>query len=302
MASLSKTRPFRFGVVAPQANSAAEWRELATRAEALGYASLMLPDTTGPILAPFSALGVAAGCTSTLHVGNWVLANDFRNPVLVAREAATLDLLSDGRFELGLGAGRGDNDYASFGLEPVADGVRLRRLGEALQIMRRLFAGERVTFEGDYYNIRNASLYPPLARPLPILMAAAGPKAISLAGQHADIVALGSGTREHLSQQIEGLAAAAGERFDQIELAGIVWLVPENNPAAAQTTAAMLRRFGLDLETAIANKAPNVLVGSTEGMIEQIQERRERFGLSYTVVGVQNAETFAPVVQRLAGS
>jgi hypothetical protein len=90
----STNRPFRFGVVAPQARSAAEWKGIATRAEALGYSTLMLPDITGPILAPFAALGVAAASTSTLHVGNWVLANDFRHPLLVAREAATLDLLS----------------------------------------------------------------------------------------------------------------------------------------------------------------------------------------------------------------
>src|SRR5438128_67475 len=118
--------PFRFGVVAAQAQSGTQWRELALRAEASGYASLLAPDTTGPVLAPFAALGIAAGCTTTLHVGNWVLAADFRNPVLVAREAATLDLLSNGRFELGLGPGRGDNDYPSLGMTAASDGVRLR--------------------------------------------------------------------------------------------------------------------------------------------------------------------------------
>src|ERR1700674_2454103 len=137
MASLTH-RPFRFGLVAPQARDAAEWKSIASRAEALGYSTLLLPDTTGPILAPFAALGVAAASTTTLHVGNWVLANDFRNPVLMAREAATLDLLSDGRFELGLGAGRDDNDYASLGMQPASGGVRLRKLGETLQIIRKL--------------------------------------------------------------------------------------------------------------------------------------------------------------------
>src|SRR3982074_175766 len=144
---MATLKPFRFGVVAPQARSAAEWKGIASRAEALGYSTLMLPDTTGPILAPFAALGVAAGITTTLHVGNWVLANDFRNPVLVAREAATLDLLSDGRFELGLGPGRADNDYASLGLQPATSGgARLRKLGEALQIIRALYSGKPVTF------------------------------------------------------------------------------------------------------------------------------------------------------------
>jgi probable F420-dependent oxidoreductase len=301
MVSLTK-HPFRFGVVAPQARSAAEWKEIASRAEAFGYSTLLLPDTTGPILAPFAALGVAAACTSTLHVGNWVLANDFRNPVLVAREAATLDLLSDGRFELGLGAGRGDNDYASLGMQPSSAGVRLRRLGESLQILRALFSGERVSFEGQHYTIANATLYPAPQRQPPILIAASGPKAIEQAGQYADIVAIGSHSRDLLSQQVEWLEAAAGERFGRIEMASIAFVVPENNPAAIQATAAMVRRFGLDLETAIANKAPNVLVGSAAAMIEQIEERRSTFGLSYITIGVQDADNFAPVVQRLAGT
>jgi probable F420-dependent oxidoreductase len=295
-------RPFRFGVVAPQARSGTEWHDIATRAEALGYSTLLLPDTTGPILAPFAALGVAAAATTTLHVGNWVLANDFRNPVLLAREAATLALLSNGRFELGLGAGRDDNDYASLGLEPVPGGVRLRKLGESLQIIRALFSGDRVTFTGEHYTITNATLYPSPQRQLPILIAASGPKAVAQAGQYADIVALGSHSRELLSQQVEWLAAAAGERFGRIELASIAFVVPEDNPAAVQASAAIVKRFGLDLERAIANKAPNVLVGSPSAMIEQVEERRSTFGLSYIVVGAQDADTFAPVVQRLAGT
>jgi probable F420-dependent oxidoreductase len=296
------SRPFRFGVVAPQARNAAEWQGLAQRAEGLGYSTLLLPDTTGPILAPFAALGVAAASTTTLHVGNWVLANDFRNPVLVAREAATLDLLSDGRFELGLGAGRDDNDYAALGLEAAPGGVRLRKLGESLQIMRALFSGERVTFDGEYYTIANAILYPVPQRQPPILIAASGPRAIKQAGQYADIVALGSHSRGLLSQQVDWLAAGAAERFGQIELASIGFVVPENNAAATQATAAMLQRFGLDLEKAIATRAPNVLLGSPSAMIEQVQERRATFGLSYVVVGAQDADTFAPVVQHLAGT
>src|SRR6516164_73508 len=137
-------RPFRFGVVAPQARSGAEYIALARRVEELGYSTLLLPDTPGPVLAPFSALGVVAGATAKLRVGNWVLANVFRHPVQVAREGATLALLSGGRFDLGLGPGRDDNDYASLGLAEVKGrgGVRLKKLGETLQIIRALFSGE----------------------------------------------------------------------------------------------------------------------------------------------------------------
>ncbi|HEY2596711.1 MAG TPA: LLM class flavin-dependent oxidoreductase, partial [Chloroflexota bacterium] len=147
-------KPFRFGVVAAQARTAAEWRNTAARLEATGFSSMLLPDTHGPILAPFSALATAAAVTTTLHVGNWVLANDFRNPVLVAREAATLAFLSEGRFELGFGAGRHDLDYASMGLGEVpSGGVRLSRLAESLEIIRRLLAGETLTFQGEHYSL-----------------------------------------------------------------------------------------------------------------------------------------------------
>jgi probable F420-dependent oxidoreductase len=296
--------PFRFGIVAGQAASGAEWKETAARAEAAGYSSLLLPDTPGPVLSPFSALATAAAVTTKLKVGNWVLAADFRNPVLLAREAATLALLSDNRLELGFGAGRGDNDYASLGLgQPASGGVRLSRLDEVLQIVTRLLAGETVTYEGAHYTIRNASIYPrPTAR-VPILMAASGPRAIQLAGRCADIVALAAGSREHFLQQRQTLQAAAKDRFSSIQLASIVWLMPEGDPAAAEAARAIVRRLsGTDVDTLIASRAPTALAGSHQSMIDELQERRETLGLSYVVVGAQTAEWFKPVVARLAGT
>jgi len=296
--------PFRFGLVAAQARSGAAWRDLATRAEALGYASLLMPDGPGPILSPLPALATAAACTSRLHVGTWVLANDFHNPVLVAREAATLDLLSDGRYELGLGAGRGDHDYASVGLPPAGSGgQRLRRLVEALQLIRALFATERVTFEGEFYSVRNASLFPRPQRPPRILIAASGPKAVEVAARYADSVALGSHSRELFEQQRRGLAAAAPERAAEIELASLVYVVPEGDRAAAESASAMARRLGgEDIEAMVAREAPNVLVGSQAAMIEQLEERRTNLGLSYIVLSAQSAEAFAPIVARLSGT
>jgi len=296
-------KPFRFGIVAAQVRAAAEWKDLATRAEAAGYSSLLLPDTSGPVLSPFSALSVAAAVTSTLRVGNWVLANDFRNPVLVAREAATLDFLSEGRLELGFGAGRDDNDYASLGLtEPESGGARLKRLAESLEIIQRLFSGETLSFSGKHYTVANATLYPTPARPIPILMAAARPKSVELAGRRADIVALGSSSREYVLQQVDRLRSAAGERFPHIQLATITWVVPEGNAAAREVAATMLKRLGgWDLESMIADQAPNVLTGSSNEMVEQLEERRAALGLSYFVVNQLVAEAFAPVVERLAG-
>src|SRR5215471_6276302 len=292
-------RPFRFGVVAPQARSGAEYVALARRAEGLGYSTLLLPDTPGPVLAPFSTLGVVAGATTNLRVGNWVLANDFRHPIQVAREAATLTFLSQGRFDLGLGPGREDNDYASLGLAEVNDsgGVRLKKLGETLQILRALFAGGRVTFDGNYYKVVSATLYPVPEKPPPILVAAARARSIALAGQYADIVALGTRSRDFLAKQIEWLHAAAGERFEKIEIACYTFVVPENRPEAIASVAAVVQRsFGFNLQQAIAVNAPNILRGSASAMIEQLQERRAAFGLTYVVIGAYDVDTLAPIV------
>ena len=295
---------FRFGIVASQARSGAEWKEMAISAEAAGYSSLLLPDGSGPLLSPFSALSTAAAVTSKLKVGNWVLPPDFRNPVLLAREAATLALLSDNRLELGFGAGRGDNDYASLGLPSmVSGGERLSRLAETLEIMTRLFGGEKLTFEGQHYSVKNAMVYPRPNAKLPILIAAGGPRAVKLAGQYADVVALAAGSRDQFIEQVANMKAASNGRFERIELASIVWLVPDDEPALAEAARVWVKRLsGSDVETLIAAKAPTVLAGTRESMIDELQERREALALSYVVVNAQAAEWFKPVVARLAGT
>src|SRR6266700_2867913 len=160
--TLSNQRPFRFGVTVSRADSAEGWWAEMRRVEAAGYSTLLVADWLGPVLAPLPALAIAAASTTRLRVGTWALANDFRNPVLVAREAATLDLLTDGRFELGLGAGRADHGYASLGLHPDAGGVRVRRLAESARLTKPLFRGEPVTVTGEHYSISGATLYPPV--------------------------------------------------------------------------------------------------------------------------------------------
>ena len=244
--------PFRFGIVAAQASSGTQWKELATRAEAAGYSSLLMPDGSGPVLAPFSALATAAAVTTRLKVGNW---------------------------------------------------VRLSRLAEILEIIGRLFRGQTVTFEGRYYSVRNSTLSPKLSQPIKVLVAASGPRAVKLAGERADIVALAAGSREHFLQQVATLEAAAGERFAQLELASIAWLMPDDDPAAAEAARSIVRRLSnSDVETLQSQQAPTVLAGSRESMIDQLQERRAALGLSYIVVNAQALDWFAPVVQRLAGT
>src|SRR5919202_6964717 len=163
-------RPFRFGVVVAQARSGEEWAEKARRIEALGYATLVMPDNIEHSLAPFPALTAAAAATRTLRVGTYVIDNDYRNPVLLAKEAATLDRLSGGRLELGMGAGRPtaarDNQMLGIPFDP--GGVRVARLAESLAIVKALLAGERTTATGPHYAATDAAISPgPVQRPRP---------------------------------------------------------------------------------------------------------------------------------------
>lgn len=186
---------FRFGAIASQAPSGEEWASLARRVEELGYSTLLLPDTLGRTLPPIPALAAAAAATTSLRVGTYVLANDFHHPVQVARDAAAIDFLSGGRFELGIGAGRdsGGEEYRILGLPFESGGSRVRRLEESLGILRGLFAGETVSFSGRHYQVEGAEVFPaPVQQPgPPILVAGRGRRMLSLAARFADVVALG---------------------------------------------------------------------------------------------------------------
>ena len=149
-------RPFRFGVVVSNGPSHNAWIATARRIEQLGYSSMLMPDRPSMGgLAPFTALTMAAAATTSLHVGSYVFCNDYRHPLILAREAATLDLLSQGRFELGLGAGVGPTEFQQMGIPFASAGIRIGHLGEALQVMKQLFTEERVNFAGKYYTITN---------------------------------------------------------------------------------------------------------------------------------------------------
>lgn len=170
-------RPFRFGVVAAYAQSHTAWIMTARRVEALGYSTLLLPDrTTIGSLAPLTALAVAAEATTSLHIGSYVFCNEYRHPVLLAREAATLDLLSEGRFELGLGAGVSSFEFQRMGIPFASAGTRVEHLEETIQIMKQLFTEETVNFTGKHYTISEMKgQLKPIQKPhLPLLVAGAG--------------------------------------------------------------------------------------------------------------------------------
>jgi probable F420-dependent oxidoreductase len=294
--------PFRFGVVAAQAQSAEQWIATARRAEELGFSTFLIPDTLGQTLAPIPALTAVAATTRTIRVGSYVFANDLRNPVLLARECAALDFLSGGRFELGLGAGRPgvEADNRKLGIPFESGGVRVERLAEALGIVKKLFAGEKVDHEGRHYHLAGADVYPaPVQQPHPpILIAAAGPKLLALAAREADVVALGVAPtqgEEVFQEKIEILRRAAGERFARLELNANLSAVGD------QAHPWMMRQYNLTLEQLQEIGSPSILLGTTDEMCAQLESRRERLGISYINCAAEMMDAMAPVVARLSG-
>lgn len=296
------THPFRFGVVAAFAGSGDEWGEKARHVESLGYSTMVMPDTLQYTLAPLPALAAAAAATRNLRVGPYVLANDFRNPVLLAKDAATLDLLSGGRLELGLGAGRPDSagENRMLGVPFDRGGVRVSRLAESLALLKRLLSGETASAPGPYYGASEAQVSPaPVQKPHPpILIAGSGRRLLSLAAREADMVALGiapTETEDGAAEKVGWVREAAGSGFDRLELN--LNLMAVGNRVPRQVTA----RMGLDAAGLAAAGSVAAVTGSTEEMCETLLRRRERLGISYLVVSDELLEDLAPVVERLAG-
>ncbi|MCC6175594.1 MAG: TIGR03621 family F420-dependent LLM class oxidoreductase [Chloroflexi bacterium] len=296
-------RPFRFGVQAPPCRTADEWVTSVRRAEAFGYSTVLLPEAlAAPLPAPMLALALAAGVTRTLRLGTYVLANEYRNPVMTAREAASLDRLSNGRFELGIGAGRpgADRDYAMLGIPLDPGGVRVSRLGEALTIIKGMLAGQRVTLHGRYYSVTDAEVLPgPIQQPRPpILVAASGRRMLSLAAREADIVTLGvrpDESQASVAEKVGWAREAAGARFPDLELNLILAIVGD------YVSPFMRSRFGADLAALTRSDSPSVVVGSPDDMCAALLARRDALGISYYVVTSEAMETFAPVVEQLTG-
>lgn len=308
--------PFRFGVNTWAADSSHEWAEKARWVEGLGYATLFMADHLADTFAPFSALATAAQAAPTLRVGPLVLNNDLRHPVVVAHEIATLDFLTGGRVELGLGAGYADAEYLEVGLRFDEGAVRVRRLGESVTIITRLLAGEAVTFEGSHYSIAGHRIYPlPVQKPRPpILLGGNGKELLTLAAREADIVSLtgvtfmpagrpaslGGFSPAGLSERIDWVRAAARDRATQPTLNILIQqvVVADTPRKAAESLAPQFPRLTVDQII----ESPFFLLGPTEHLIEILHDRRERWGLSYVVVFDRSIDDFAPVVARLAGT
>jgi probable F420-dependent oxidoreductase len=294
--------PFRFGVVAANARTGDEWAQNAQRIEALGFDVLGIPDGLNYTLAPLPALAAAAAVTSRLRLGTYVIANDFRNPVLLAKEAASLDWLSNGRFELGIGAGRpgAEADNRGLGIPFDSGAVRLARLSEAIPLIKTLLCGEKATVAGQHYQVAGSAVSPrgvQQPRP-PVLIAAAGNQMLRLAAREADIVALGvppTATEADVADRIRVLRDAAANRFDELELNLNLMAVGDSVPRY------LAGQLGLTAESLAAAGSAAAIVGSTDAMCQTLRERRERLGISYIMVGDELMESLAPVVERLRG-
>jgi probable F420-dependent oxidoreductase len=310
------TRPFRFGVQAATARTAAEWAEQARRIEGLGYSTMFMPDHfVDTALAPMVALPFAAAATTTLRVGMLVLGNDYKHPAVVAKEAATLDLLSDGRLEFGLGAGWMTADYEALGLPYDRPGLRIDRLEEALAIVRGAWADGPFDHSGAHYTITAYDGLPkPVQRPHPpVLVGGGGPKLLRLAGREADIVGINpilsagvigveaakSTVGDATARKIAWVREGAGERFDDVELQ-IRYFVAAITDDARGLADAMAPAFGVSADEALSSGA--VLAGSVDEVCDTLLRRREEWGVSYVVFGDDQYEQFAPVVARLAGT
>jgi probable F420-dependent oxidoreductase len=296
------THTFRFGVVAAQDQSGGAWLDKARRVEGLGFATLVMPDTLQYTLAPFPALAAAAAVTSSLRLGTYVLANDYRHPVMLAKEAAALDFISGGRFELGIGAGRpmAASDNAMLGLPFDAGSVRVDRLQEALRILKPLLAGQSVEFAGSYYTVTKASVLPaPVQLPPPLLIAASQRRLLRLAAREADMIALAiqpQDTEAQVAERIGWVREAAGERFADIAINVNFMAV------AGQVPRQVEQSMGAEGARQLAESdAIPVLKGSTDEMCDRLAWLREQFGISYILVGDQLMGALAPVVGRMAG-
>jgi probable F420-dependent oxidoreductase len=231
-----------------------------------------------------------------------VLANDLRHPVLLAKDVASLDLLSGGRFELGLGAGRPDAaaENRMLGLAFDAGSVRVARLAESIAVLKALLAGERTSRQGQHYQLADAEISPlGLQQPrVPILIAGAGRQMLNLAAREADIIALGlplDASKAMLGERVDWIREAAGDRFADIELNINLMAVGDQVPRWIAS------RLQLSARELAERGSPAAVFGMPDDMCAQLVRRRERFALSYALVADELMEAFAPVVERLAG-
>jgi probable F420-dependent oxidoreductase len=315
---MTHDRRFRFAaqLSTPPDGTARGWADQARRAEDLGYATLLMPDHFGDQLAPVPALAAVAAATSTLRMGSLVFGNDYRHPVVLAKEAATLDVLSDGRLELSLGAGWMRTDYEEAGIAYDTPRVRVERFEESVQVLQGLLRTDGpFSFDGAYYRVHEHTLRPRSVQQPgpPLIIGGGGRRVLSFAARHADIVSINVNLREgtggvetapnaspeRTREKVAWVKEAAGPRFDDLELNALIGFVMITDDAAG-IAEAMAPSFGIPADDAL--HVPLALLGTLDEMAEELEWRRQEFGISYWSIEADNWEALGPVVSRLAGT
>jgi probable F420-dependent oxidoreductase len=314
---MDMARPFRFIAPMPRFDTPSTWRDQIRRIEDLGFSTVAVAEhIAGWQMEPVVALTAAAEATSSLRLLSLVMCNDFRHPVLLHKSMAMLDVLSDGRVEIGLGAGWLGDDFRSIGLPADSPGERIDRLGESVQVLKSLFADGPANFDGRHYTIRALDGLPKsVQRPRPpLLLGGGGPRMLRLAAREADIIAvhprmttgaLGLEAAADLSatqvekkiQLVQKEICAAGRAVDDVEIQFNVYLTElDGQPPSRSSFNEHLRS-----DPELYANSPAVLSGSVDRCCDVLIERRERFGISYIQLK-SDIESAAPIVARLAGT
>lgn len=317
MAAASDPLPrFRFSLQAVQTRSRQEWIELVRRVDDAGFDMIVTADHLGGCLSPLLPLATAAETSERLRLGVMVLNNDFHHPSLLARSAATLDLLSDGRLELGIGAGHAQPEYYRAGLAFEPAGVRVERLEEAVIVLRQLLDGQTVSFTGKHHRLVEERCDPrPVQSTVPLLVGGAGRRVHRVAARHADAVGftglgrtLADGQRhdpsgfkpERVDADVAAVRAAASGRPTALEMQVLVQAVTVTDDAYA--TAETIRSTRLPSLTADdVLSTPYLMVGSSTTLVDRLMEQRERWGFSHYTVRQDALGQLEPVIAALAG-
>ena len=319
---MAHPRKFRFGVHTSAAPDGDTWADNARRYEDLGFSTLLLRDHFDDQLAPIAAMAAAAAVTTTLRVGCLVFDNDYRHPLVLAKEIATLDVLSGGRVDLGIGAGWMAPDYEQSGIPFDPPGTRVSRMFEAVAVMKGLFADGAFDFEGEHYTITSHDGLPkPVQQPHPpIMIGAGGPRLLKFAAREADIIGLNpvrrsnaewedqnvaDATADATDQKVAWIREAAGSRFDDLELSIVApfVVVTDDRVGLAQSIAAGLDAGeGVDTGPDAVLSSPYVLLGTVDEIVDTLRARRERWQLSYYVCNDDTVDTMAPIIERLNGT